>query len=52
VHVGVVVLVEVFFSFDDLAGFLRGGGVVEVDEGVAVYFPFQNGEVFAYRVGI
>lgn len=40
VYVAVVVLVVVLFCFDYLSGFLRGCGVVEVDEGVAVYFPF------------
>jgi hypothetical protein len=40
VDVAVVVFVEVTFSVEDLAGFLGGGGVVEVDEGVTVYFPF------------
>jgi hypothetical protein len=40
VHVAVVVLVIVLFGFDDLSGFLSGCSVVEVDEGVVVYFPF------------
>jgi len=47
VDVGVVVFIEALFCFDDLAWFLGGGGVVEVDEGVAVDFAFQDGEVFA-----
>jgi hypothetical protein len=40
VNVAVVVFVKVFFGFDDLLRLLRGGGVVEVDERVIVYFPF------------
>jgi hypothetical protein len=40
VNVGVVVFVKVLFGFDDLLRLLSGGGVVEVDERVTVYFPF------------
>jgi hypothetical protein len=42
-----VVLVVVSYGIDDLAGFLGGGRVVKVDEGVAIYFPLQDGEVLA-----
>jgi hypothetical protein len=40
VNVAVVVFVKVLFGFDDLPWLLRGGGVVEVNERVTVYFPF------------
>ena len=40
VNVAIVVFVKVFFCFDDLFGFVGCGGVVEVDEGVSVYFSF------------
>lgn len=51
-HVAVVVFVKVLFRFDDLSRLLRGSGVIEVYEGITVYFPFKYREVFAYLVGI
>jgi len=40
VDVGVVVFVEVSDGLDYLFGFLRGCSVIEIDEGMVVYFPF------------
>jgi len=40
VDVAVVVFVEFAFCIEDLAGFLGGGGVVEVNEGVTVDLAF------------
>jgi hypothetical protein len=52
VDIGVVLLVVIGNGLDDLFRLLRGGGVVEVDEGVAVYFSFQDWEVSANFVGV
>ncbi len=47
VDVGVVVLVVVHERVDHLARLLRGRGVVEVHERLAVHLPVEDGEVFA-----
>ena len=45
--VGVVVLVVVHERVDDLARLLRGRGVVQVHERLAVHLALEDGEVFA-----
>ena len=47
VHVGVAVLVKLGERLDHLPWLLGGGGVVEVDEGLAVDPSVQDGKVFA-----
>ena len=52
VDVGVVAFVVVDEGLDDGGGLLGGGGVVEVDEGLAVDKLVQNGEVFSYFLDV
>ena len=40
VDVSVMVFIKVFYGIDNLLGFLRRCSIVEVDEGVIVYFSF------------
>ncbi len=47
-----MVFVKVGDGVDDLFRFLRGCSVVEVYEGVIVYFSFQYWEVFSNPIGI
>ena len=51
-NVAVVVFVKIAFCVNDLAGFLGGGCVVKVDEGVAVYLAFEDGKVIAQFAGV
>ena len=52
VHVGVGVVVFVGDGLHHLAGLLRGGAVVQVDQGLAVDGAAQDGEVGAYLVDV
>ena len=52
VHVGVDRVVFVHHGLDDAARFLRGGGVVQVDEGAAVHLAAQDGKVGAHGVDV
>jgi len=40
VDVGVVIFIKVLYGFDYLSRFLRSCSIVEIDEGVVVYFSF------------
>ena len=51
-NVGVICAVVIGQRLNDLAGFLRGRGVVEIDQRLAAHFLFQHGEVGADGVYI
>jgi hypothetical protein len=52
VDVAVVVFVEIAFGFDDLAGFLGGGSVINVYEWVPVDLTLENWKVIAELLGV
>ena len=46
-HIGVVILVEAAQRLDDGAGLLRSGGVVQINQGMAMHLLVEDGKILA-----
>ena len=52
VHVGVVAAVVIRYGVDNGIRFLRGGGIIEVDQRLSVHRLSENGEIRAHALGV